>query len=270
MLIGSQIFIHDNNKSTASSLDLPGTILSIIGMVALVYGLVGEVGRRLSFIIAVIFIAGFIFREALAKHPMMPLRLFADRERLGAYLSRFFYLASIMTFWYFTPQGMQRILGFSPLTSAFMFIPLTVFNFFIALRVAPLTRRLGNTRLLFLGVGVSFIGMLSMQLFRIWPNYLLGLAIPMIIIGIGQGLSLSPLTVAGVANTDQSDSGAASGVVNMIHQLGGAVGLALTVSVIGNLTPFSLQFNDANLIIALLMLLSFIAALIIPRKKINY
>ena len=139
-----------------------------------------------------------------------------------------------------------------------------------ALRVAPLTRRLGNTRLLFLGVGVSFIGMLSMQLFRIWPNYLLGLAIPMIIIGIGQGLSLSPLTVAGVANTDQSDSGAASGVVNMIHQLGGAVGLALTVSVIGNLTPFSLQFNDANLIIALLMLLSFIAALIIPRKKINY
>jgi len=270
MLIGSMIFIHDNNKSTANSLDLPGTILSIIGMVALVYGLVGETNRWLSFIIAIVFIAGFILREGMTKHPMMPLRLFADRERVGAYLSRFFYLASIMTFWYFTPQGMQRILDFSPLTSAFMFIPLTVFNFFIALRVAPLTRKLGNTRLLFLGVGVSFVGMLAMQLFRIWPNYLLGLAIPMIIIGIGQGLSLSPLTVAGVANTDQSDSGAASGVVNMIHQLGGAVGLALTISVTGNLAPFSLQFNDANLIIALLMLLSLIAVFIIPRKQLHH
>lgn len=270
MLIGSLLFIHDDNRqSEASSLDFPGTVLSIIGMVALVYGLVGEFGRQFSFIIAAVFIAGFILREAMTKQPMMPLRLFTDRERLGAYLSRFFYLASIMTFWYFTPQGMQRILGFSPLTSAFMFIPLTVFNFFIALRVAPLTRKLGNTRLLFLGVGVSFVGMLAMQLFRIWPNYLLGLAIPMIIIGIGQGLSLSPLTVAGVANTNQSDSGAASGVVNMIHQLGGAVGLALTVSVTGTLTPFSLQFNDANLIIALLMLFSFIAIFIIPRKQLN-
>ena len=267
MLLGSLRFVHSSKQTRSGSLDLPGTILSVIGIVALVYALVGNVAQGLSFVIAVLFILAFIIREAKANRPMMPLTLFADRERLTAYIGRFFYLAAMMTFWYFTPQAMQRVLGFSPLTTAFMFIPLTVVNFFVALQVAPLTKKFGNRPVLLIGVSLTFIGLLSMQLFRIWPNYLVGLALPMILTGAGQGLSLSPLTVAGVVNTTASESGAASGVVNMLHQIGGAVGVAVVVSITGKIVPFVQQFNTATLLVAGLMLISIIAVSFMPKQK---
>lgn len=84
MLLGSLRFVHSSKQTQSDSLDLPGTILSVIGIVALVYALVGNVDQGLSFAIAVVFILAFIIREVKAKHPMMPLSLFADRERLTA------------------------------------------------------------------------------------------------------------------------------------------------------------------------------------------
>lgn len=176
-------------------------------------------------------------------------------------------MSAMTTFWYLTPQAMQRVLGFSPLTAAFMFIPLTVVNFIVALQVASLTKKFGNRPALLIGVSLTFIGFFSMQLFRIWPNYLIGLVLPMILIGAGQGLSLSPLTVAGVANTTDNESGAASGVVNMLHQISGAVGVAVVVAITGKIIPFNQQFNTATLLLAGFMLISILATWLMPEQK---
>ena len=61
--------------------------------------------------------------------------------------------------------------------------------------------------------------------------YLTGLALPMILIGAGQGATLSPLTAAGIAGVHGEDAGAASGLVNVFHQLGGSLGLGILVTV---------------------------------------
>ena len=68
---------------------------------------------------------------------------------------------------------------------------------------------------------------------RIGPesNYLTSVALPMMLLGIGQGISLSPMTVTAVAGVSPEDTGAASGIVNTAHQLGGSLGLALLVVV---------------------------------------
>jgi sugar phosphate permease len=62
-------------------------------------------------------------------------------------------------------------------------------------------------------------------------NYVTHVALPMALLGIGQGISLSPLTVAGMAGVPARDAGAAAGVVNSAHQLGGSIGLAVLVVV---------------------------------------
>jgi hypothetical protein len=60
--------------------------------------------------------------------------------------------------------------------------------------------------------------------------------LPMILLGIGMGIAFIPLTSSGIAGVRQEDSGAASGLVNAFHQVGGSVGLAVLVTVFGTVT----------------------------------
>ncbi|XRJ97507.1 MFS transporter [Latilactobacillus sakei] len=225
------LFIPTTQATQAKRLDLIGALTSIIGMTALVYSLVGQQSRLLALLVAVVAIAAFIWQEARTKQPMMPLRLFADRERLGGYIARFFYLGAMLSMWFLTPQIMQTHLGFTPLQAGIGFFPLTVVNFIVALQVSKLTTRFGNTKLLIAGIATTAIGMAALGFFSEQVGYALGIAVPMILMGIGQGLTLSPLTVAGVANTLPADAGAASGVVNMVHQIGGSIGMSFIVAV---------------------------------------
>ncbi len=225
------LFIPTTQATQAKRLDLIGALTSIIGMTALVYSLVGQQGRLLALLVAVVAIATFIWQEARTKQPMMPLRLFADCERLGGYIARFFYLGAMLSMWFLTPQIMQTHLGFTPLQAGIGFFPLTVVNFIVALQVSKLTKRFGNTKLLTVGIATTAIGMCALGFFSEQVGYALGIAVPMILMGIGQGLTLSPLTVAGVANTLPADAGAASGVVNMVHQIGGSIGMSFIVAV---------------------------------------
>lgn len=225
------LFIPTTQATQAKRLDLIGALTSIIGMTALVYRLVGQRGRLLALLVAVVAIAAFIWQEARTKQPMMPLRLFADCERLGGYIARFFYLGAMLSMWFLTPQIMQTHLGFTPLQAGIVFFPLTVVNFIVALQVSKLTTRFGNTKLLTVGIATTAIGMCALGFFSEQVGYALGIAVPMILMGIGQGLTLSPLTVAGVANTLPADAGAASGVVNMVHQIGGSIGMSFIVAV---------------------------------------
>jgi len=225
------LFIPTTQATQAKRLDLIGALTSIIGMTALVYSLVGQQGRLLALLVAVVAIATFIWQEARTKQPMMPLRLFADCERLGGYIARFFYLGAMLSMWFLTPQIMQTHLGFTPLQAGIGFFPLTVVNFIVALQVSKLTTRFGNTKLLTVGIAKTAIGMCALGFFSEQVGYALGIAVPMILMGIGHGLTLSPLTVAGVANTLPADAGAASGVVNMVHQIGGSIGMSFIVAV---------------------------------------
>lgn len=253
----------------SGKLDWLGTLSSLFGMSALVYSIVGTWGKLSALILAIVLLAIFVYQEYRTSQPIMPLRLFKNRERIGAYLGRFLYLGSMLGFWFITPQLMQRQLGFSALMAGVAFFPLTIVNFIVALQVARLTAKFGNGRLLTIGIFLTFIGMTWMSFFTVSTGYWLGIALPMLVIGIGQGLSLSPFTAAGVAHTDVRDAGAASGVVNVMHQIGGSVGLSILVSVQGLFKNQVIGFHYAILIGAGLLLISLLAAifLILPEKQ---
>ena len=81
------------------------------------------------------------------------------------------------------------------------------------------------------GVAVTFIGMAWLSRLSADTPYVTGPALPMVLLGIGQGASLGPLTAAGIARVTPDDAGAASGLVNVSHQLGGSLGLGILVTV---------------------------------------
>jgi len=237
LMLGAQRYLGESERRPGE-LDVAGALTSTLGMTAVVYGLVRAASAGWSdrltvaaLTAGVVLLALLVLNEWRAKQPIMPLRLFASRERVGAYAARVLYLGAMMGFWFFTTQFLQRELGYSPFAAGLAFLPTTIPNFAAAMMIPRLTRRFGNARLLAGGLTLTLVGMAWLSRVSADSSFLTGVALPMILIGIGQGAVLGPLTVAGVAGVRSEDAGAASGLVNVTHQLGGSLGLSILVVV---------------------------------------
>jgi len=226
------------SERRAGRFDLTGTLSSTLGMSALVLGIVRSATAGWHDPVTVaslsaggILLALLVLNEWRAEQPIMPLRLFANRERAGAYAGRILFLGAMMGFWFFMTQFLQGVFGYSPLQAGIAFLPMTMANFAMALAVPRLTHRIGNARLLAVGLTLALFGMFWLSRLSSETPYVMGIALPMVLIGLGQGATLSPLTVSGVAGVSAEDAGAASGLVNVTHQLGGSLGLGILVVV---------------------------------------
>lgn len=249
VLIASALHYLPETPRRPGAFDVGGALGSVLGMTALVYGIVRSAASSwsdpvtlMAFMAGVVFLALLIVNEARVRQPIMPLRLFASRERTGAYAARVLYLGAMMGFWFFTTQFLQLVLGFTPFQAGLAFLPTTLPNFAAALAVPVLAKRFGNAPLLAAALVLTLVGMIWLSRVSGDSIYVTGIALPMILIGIGQGMALAPLTIAGVSGVAAEDAGAASGVVNVAHQLGGSLGLAILVAVFtaagsGAITP---------------------------------
>ncbi len=161
----------------------------------------------------------------------MPLHLFASAERSCAYAARVLMLGAVFSFFFYVTQYLQIVKGFRPLEAGFAFLPLTILQFFGAMAVPRLTRHYGNGLLLAGGLLILTTGMAWISQLSVSTSYLTGIALPMLLIGVGLGFTLSPLTALGITGVKYQDAGAASGLVNVAHQLGGSLGFAVLVAV---------------------------------------
>lgn len=157
----------------------------------------------------------------------MPPRLFADPERVTAYAGRALFLGGMISFFFFLTLYLQDVLDFPPSLAELAFLPAMLVNFAAALTVPRLTARLGNLPLLAIGLAIAVAGLACLSRATPAAGFWLAIGLPSILVGAGQGLALSPLTASGIARVAPEDAGAASGVVNVAHQLGSSLGLGL-------------------------------------------
>ncbi|WP_251547749.1 MFS transporter [Limosilactobacillus caecicola] len=256
-----------NGQAVKTSIDWWGTITSIIGFSALVYSIDATSYRGAAIIVTIVALISFVIIESKTKHPLMPLEIFKDNQRSSALVSRFFMLGVSMSYFFLMPQALQRVFGITPLMAAIAFLPLTVVQFGISLLVARLTFRFSNTTVLIGGALIDTFGLILGAVIGIQHGYWLGVALPMVFIGIGQGLIMSPLTVAGVANTSDDIAGAASGVVNTVHQIGGAVGLSIVSASVANASSAVTMIDRAQMWMVGLAIVMLIAGLNILRGQ---
>ncbi|NJE63235.1 MFS transporter [Enterococcus durans] len=214
------------------NIDYLGSLLSIIGLGGIIYGFTEGI---LSFaFIGVIFISLFILWERKTSSPVLPLALFQNKIRSDAYVTRLLFMMAMLPFWFFLPQMMQSQYGFSSLESGFAFLPLTIVNFIIAMQLPKLTSKFGNNKILLIGEIILSMGLILLAISNTENGYWQTVFLPMIILGLGQGLILAPVTSAGVHDAPDELAGIASGVTNTMHQIGGPIGLSVIVTTTTN------------------------------------
>ena len=237
MILLAPRFIPESSRSRGR-FDLTGAGSATLGVGALVYGIIhsAESGwdaaaTVIPILSGIVLLTVLVLAESRAAEPVMPLRLFASRSRTGAYVARMLYLGAMIGFFFYSTQYLQGVLGFSAFQAGVAFFPMTVVNFAVAMTIPRLTARLGQTMPLAAGVMLTLAGMAWLSQVHVASSYWTSVALPMVLIGVGQGLAFAPLTSAGIARVGARDAGAASGLVNTFHQLGMALGLSVLVAV---------------------------------------
>lgn len=215
-------------------IDLPGALAITVGMSALVYGLVEAADAGWSsphtlvpLAAAALLIVTFVLIERRQKQPIVPLRLFTSIQRTGAYLGRILIVGAMFSTFYFLSQYLQTVRGYSPLMTGFAYIPITAMFFAMVYVVRFLTPRIGKPALLVAALVVALAGMAWLSRVDATTAYFPQIVLPLIVLGIGQGIAIILFTEFGMAGVEPGDAGAASGLVNTAHQLGGSIGLAL-------------------------------------------
>ncbi|UTH11868.1 MFS transporter [Macrococcoides canis] len=248
-------------------IDYLGALLSVVLSLLFVYGITAH--NILMIIISMIMLIIFIIYQSKISYALMPLSLFNNKIRSGAYIARFTFMMAMLSYWFIIPQMMQHIYHFSPLQAGMGFLSLTIVNFIAALYLPKLMERIDNGRVMILGQIILLLGLIISALLDPTQGYWITIGLPMILVGLGQGWLLAPLTSAGVHDVDQNIAGAASGVTNTMHQLGGPVGLSIIVALTSAITPITAYYHTVMWLIVVFMIIGLIAIVVTQRNYEN-
>jgi EmrB/QacA subfamily drug resistance transporter len=165
----------------ATRLDVPAALSSTLGASALVFGIVHSAdagwtdGSTIAALVAgVALLAVFVASQVRAEHPLMPLRLFADRQRAGAYAARFLFNAVLVSFFFFMTQYLQGVSGDSPLQAGLAFLPVTAAAFAAAAITARTAGRFSNDAFAIAGCATMLVGTAWISRVSVDTGYLLG------------------------------------------------------------------------------------------------
>lgn len=251
LMIAARAYLVETPRQTGR-VDVWGAALSTVGVTAIVYALIlaAEEGWQqnttwMLLLLGIISIGAFIQVEKKVKTPLVPLRLFRSAQRSGANLARALFVGSMAAFWFFVSQFLQVAKGLNPLETGLAFLPMTLASFAIAFFVPRLSRRFGDTPFLAGGLATVAIGTIWLSQFTANGSYLWEVAVPMVLVGIGQGASTIRLTTAGIAGVSAEDSGVASGIVSTAVQLGSSLGLSVLIALAAAVEVGGLSAGEA-------------------------
>lgn len=224
-------------------LDLPGAFTVTGGLMLLVYGL-SEVGNEdysagtyAAFILAAVALASFIWIEHRSASPLMPLGFLRRRTIFFANATALLTFATTTSMVFLLTSYLQGLQGFSPLTAAAGLIPGSLIFFVLGGFGAPrLVKRFGAKEVLAVAMVCLTAGMLLFTRITLTSSYL-DVIFPALFVGsIGGALSLTASNIAALTGANRGEEGIASGLINTSRQVGGPIGLAVAVGVVGLLT----------------------------------
>ncbi|HEX3278790.1 MAG TPA: MFS transporter [Thermoleophilaceae bacterium] len=226
---------HDKGLGLGEGADVAGAVLVTSSLMLGVYTIVkaadygwGAFHTLGLGAVSLLLLAGFIAREATAKTPLMPLRLFRFRNVTGANAVEILMVAGMFGMFFLGVLYLQRVLGYDAIETGVAFLPVSLTIGVLSLGFSPrLNMRFGAKATLIPGLILVIAGLALFARAPVDGSYAVDVLPTMFLLGIGAGLAFPSLMTLGMSGATQSDSGLASGLVNTSLQVGGALGLAV-------------------------------------------
>jgi EmrB/QacA subfamily drug resistance transporter len=274
LLVAAGLALANAKGAGRSALDLPGAITVTGGLALLVYAIVGTDTRPwgspttlLCLLGAAILLGSFVVIEAkLASHPLVPLGVFRSRSLSVANGIAVTVGASLFGLYFFLSLYLQQVNHYSPLKAGFAFLPAGLSTMVGAIIGTRVVLRLGARRQLILGPGISAAGLFWISQLDPGSGYLAHIGPPLVLFGLGLGLSFVPMTVAGTSDVPVHQAGLASGLINTTRQVGGALGLAIFATVAAGASSATAGYDRAFLFSAISLLVGAGLAFLLPAK----
>jgi len=223
---------ESRDESSTHHVDYPGVAAITVGLSALVLALVegnswgwGSPAILGLLAVAALGLIAFVVAEIRSAEPMVDFGFFRSKSFLGANLVAFIISFSMLAMFFFLALYMQNVKGYSPLETGVRFLPSTVVIIFAGPIAGRLTDRIGPKPLMTAGLLTVAVSMFWQG--HLTPDTSYGFLVgAFVLMGLGMGLVMSPMSTAAMNAVAPSKAGVASGILSMSRMVGGTFGVA--------------------------------------------
>jgi EmrB/QacA subfamily drug resistance transporter len=247
-LVLGHLFVPSSKDPAPPRLDPVGALLSIAGLVTLVWAIIeGPSGWTeprilIAFGLAALLLAGFFAWERRIDHPMLDVRFFRNPRFSAASAAITITFFSMFGSLFLLTQYLQFVLGYTPLQTGVRFMPMAAVMMVVAPSSARLVERFGTKRVVVFGLAINALALFGASTLEVGSGYTRVLFVLMIQ-SVGMGLTMAPCTESIMGSLPLGRAGVGSAVNDTTRQVGGALGVAVLGSVMSS--AYSSHLSDA-------------------------
>jgi EmrB/QacA subfamily drug resistance transporter len=234
-IFATRLLDHEDGIGIDKGADAPGAALITAALMLGVYTIVqasdngwGATRTLALGAVSLGLLGAFVWREATASNPLVPLRVFRSRNVTGANLALIFTVAGMFGMFFMGALYLQKVLGYDAIETGLAFLPVSTLIGIMSLGFAErLITRFGPRAVLLPGLSLAAAGLALFSRAPVDGSYLTDVLPVMVLLGVGAGLSFAPIMTLAMSGSTPEDAGLASGLINTMQQVGGALGLAV-------------------------------------------
>ncbi|MDQ2826030.1 MAG: DHA2 family efflux MFS transporter permease subunit [Actinomycetota bacterium] len=239
-VVGGRLFVPESKDPSPRGLDLVGALLSIVGLVVLVWGIIEAPGRGWtqpatlgSFLLAAVLLGSFVAWEMHSDHPMLDVQFFANPRFTAASMAITLVFFALFGSMFLQTQYLQFVLGYTALQAGLRVGPVAIVLMIAAPLSARLVERVGTKVVVASGLAIVSASLVVLSLATATSGYGPVLA-SMLIMGIGMGMTMAPATESIMGSLPRAKAGVGSAVNDTTRQIGGALGVAILGSLLAS------------------------------------